>query len=289
MFTDSQMTTSPLSKSIAQTGDKIYQTNNYSIFSFIKGNREINEAKVKALVTEIRKNGLLLPIMVNEKMQIIDGQHRFSACKILGAPVTYFIRNKASIEMAANINVAGSNWSLHDWINKYAEDGNEDYIYLRDWVKKCQLYNVPARSAVMLAQNSTTTACYYVYSDGVLRRKDRSSKNGVKKIYRVGDAVTLGKWQAGDRQLAEKLLTQLVMFSEFPFYRKNTFVSAFIRVSRIKEFDMEGLYKQAVKRPGQFKNQAGVNEFMEMFEKTYNYGRAQKNKVAVVNNPQLIK
>lgn len=283
------MTTSPSSKSIAQTGDKIYQTNNYAIFSFITGNREINEAKVKALVTEIRKNGLLLPILVNEKMQIIDGQHRFSACKILRAPVTYFIRNKANIEMAANMNVAGSNWSLHDWINKYAEDGNDDYIYLRNWIKKCRTHNVPARSAVMLAQNSTTTACYYMFSDGVVRRDGKSSKEGVKKIYRVGDAVTLGKWQAGDRQLAEKLLTQLVMFSEFPFYRKNSFASAFIRVSRIEEFDMQQLYRQATKRPNLFKNQTGVHGFMEMFEKTYNYGRAQKNKVAVINNPQLIK
>lgn len=290
MFTDSQMTTSLSSKSITQTGEKIYQTSDYSIFSLVLGNRDINQAKVKMLAMEISKNGLLLPILVNEKMNIIDGQHRFMACKMLGEPVSYFIRHNANIETAANVNVAGSNWSIHDWINKYAEDGNENYIYLRSWIEKCRSYGVSSKAALFLAQNSTTMANFYMYEDGVIRAYGGTTKFiKSKRLYRVGDSVILGRWQPGDKELAEKLLNELVMFTEFPFFKKSSFVVAFIRVSRIKEFDMTVLLSQARKHTKLFKNQAGVNAFIEMFEDVYNFGRNQKNRVAVRNNPQLIK
>lgn len=290
MFTNSQMTTSPSSKSIAQTGEKIYQTSDYSIFSLVLGNRDINQAKVKMLAMEIRKNGLLLPILVNQKMNIIDGQHRFMACKMLGQPVSYFIRHNANLETAANVNVAGSNWSMHDWINKHAEDGNENYIYLRSWINKCKSCGVSARAAVSLAQNTTTKQSYYMHEDGVIRVYTGSkSQCKSKRLYSVGDAVKLGRWQPGDKELAAELLTQLVMFQEFPFSKKSSFVHAFMRVSRIKEFDMMVLLKQAKKHPNIFKNQAGVNGFIGMFEDVYNFGRSQRNRVAVRNNPQLIK
>lgn len=290
MFTGSQTTTLQTSKGSAQTGEKIYQTIDYSIFSFVKGNRDVNQAKVRMLAVEIEKNGLLLPILVNQKMEIIDGQHRFIACKTLNKPVSYFIRRNANIETAANVNVAGSNWSIHDWINKYAEDGNEDYIYLRTWIHKCKSFGVSAKAAVFLAQNSTTANSFYMYEDGVIRSYGGTTKfHKSKRLYRVGDSVILGRWQPGNKELAEKLLRQLVMFAEFPFSKKSSFVVAFIRVSRIKEFDMAVLLSQARKHTKFFTNQAGVDGFISMFEEVYNYKRNQKNRVAVRNNPQLIK
>jgi len=88
-----------------QSGMKIYETMQYEIFSFVDGNRELNSGKVNQLTAEIKKNGLLMPIMVNNAYQIIDGQHRFHACKLAKVPVQYFVRANATVDTAANVNM----------------------------------------------------------------------------------------------------------------------------------------------------------------------------------------
>lgn len=54
---------------------KLYETKDYSKFKFLKGNRAIKEKR--SLIESIEKSGILVPIDVNEKFEIIDGQTRF--------------------------------------------------------------------------------------------------------------------------------------------------------------------------------------------------------------------
>lgn len=53
----------------------IYETYDYSLFNLIGGNRLINVLNYKKLMKSIDEKQLLIPILVNEKMEIIDGQH----------------------------------------------------------------------------------------------------------------------------------------------------------------------------------------------------------------------
>ena len=59
---------------------EIYKTTNYSIFSFLQGNRSVS--KKNSLVKSIQKIDLTMykPILVDSEFRIIDGQHRFFAC-----------------------------------------------------------------------------------------------------------------------------------------------------------------------------------------------------------------
>jgi len=58
----------------------VFQTDNYKNFSFIPGNRPLNELKIKKIIGEIESgNDVLMyyPIQVKvqgEKMMILDGQ-----------------------------------------------------------------------------------------------------------------------------------------------------------------------------------------------------------------------
>ena len=62
--------------------NKVYQTNDLTICKEIGGNRVPNPQHVKRLCSSIKENGMLCnPILVNEKMQVIDGQHRLLASK----------------------------------------------------------------------------------------------------------------------------------------------------------------------------------------------------------------
>jgi len=277
--------------SYLETRNRIYETNEFDQFRFIEGNRDIDQNKVNKLAGEIKQHGLIMPIMVNSKLEVIDGQHRLSACKKIGIPVQYFVRNNATIETAANANMAGSNWSQIDWIKKHAADGNQDYADLLAWIRLCKSHGLKEGSAIHLAQNTATNTNYAMFDDGVVRQAKAYSNNrsGIKKLYIMGSDLRLGMWRFGDRDVAKKLLHNVLMFQDFKFYNKNSFVVAIIRVSRINEFDASLLQKQALKRIKHFTHQSSSDDFLRMFEDVYNYGRAQKNRLAIVNNPELKK
>ena len=54
---------------------KIYTTKDYSIFGYILGNRDIVQNHVLNLAKLIKEIDLEVPIIVNEKMEVCDGQH----------------------------------------------------------------------------------------------------------------------------------------------------------------------------------------------------------------------
>lgn len=270
-----------------QTGTKIYETMNYDIFSLVHGNRQVSTTKVNQLVGEIQRNGLLMPIMVNSAMEVIDGQHRLAACKVARVPVQYFVRSNATVETAANVNMAGSNWGHQDWINKYASDGNKDYIELQAWINECAVYGIRHTSAIYLAQNSAANITYFMYEDGQIRANHSKQQTKIKKIYTVGNAIRVGKWTFGDKATAKNLLNSVLLFRYCGFHYRPAFITAMIRVSRIKNFDAKKLHAQSIKYPEKFTDQRSSDAFLRMFEDVYNFGRAQKNRLAIVNNPQL--
>lgn len=66
-------------------------TKNYDMFEFITANRSINRSHVNKLKKSLSEYGFLSsqPITVSNDMKIIDGQHRFIACKEMGIPINY--------------------------------------------------------------------------------------------------------------------------------------------------------------------------------------------------------
>ena len=126
---------------------KIYKTDNYDEFIFIKGNRDIKKSNVNKLKKKIQKNGydVGIPITVleiDEKLVIIDGQHRYIACKELGLPI-YFTYStiedmsvKEIVKKISDLNTNGCNWSTDDFIKKEIELGNENYKLLQQLCNK---------------------------------------------------------------------------------------------------------------------------------------------------------
>ncbi len=75
----------------------VMKSSDYEKFSILEQNRVVNDKHVNELVVSIQNSGQLTPIIINEKFEIIDGQHRFDACRILKIPVMYLISYKTSI------------------------------------------------------------------------------------------------------------------------------------------------------------------------------------------------
>lgn len=115
----------------------IKKTKNYDMFIFRADNRAtISQEHVKRLEKSIGSRNLLelKPIVVNSKMEIIDGQHRLLAAKQLGVDIFYQVDNALKGEDIIALNVAKS-WGLADYLNYYCQNNNMDYIQFREFIK----------------------------------------------------------------------------------------------------------------------------------------------------------
>ena len=58
--------------------DTVYYTTDLEMFKPMEHNRVKSKARIKEIAQSMEEEGLLkVPIIVNRKKQIIDGQHRF--------------------------------------------------------------------------------------------------------------------------------------------------------------------------------------------------------------------
>lgn len=111
-----------------QSEVSVYKTTDYKVFKRLKGNREINQLNLINLKESIKKNYYPTPIYVNEKFEVVDGQHRLSVLEELSLPVYYIILEGATIETVHTFNTQGLKWTLKDFAKSYAEAGREPYI-----------------------------------------------------------------------------------------------------------------------------------------------------------------
>lgn len=106
-------------------------TTTYGQFKLMKGNRAVDYNHVKRLKREMEANPDLLsanPILVNEHLYIIDGQHRRMAAQELGVPLYYMVRPGISLEETRHLNVTQKRWQLLDFAQSFADSGHQDYV-----------------------------------------------------------------------------------------------------------------------------------------------------------------
>ena len=113
--------------------NEVYETNDYNMFSLLKNNREVNKSHVKKLSKSMQKIRLITPIIINEKGQIIDGQHRFHAQKNLNLSIPYVVEEAYGEEEARILNLNTSNWKLHDWVRHYCNLNNNNYLMYKSF------------------------------------------------------------------------------------------------------------------------------------------------------------
>jgi hypothetical protein len=111
-------------------------TKSYDIFKKFPGNRSHTESVVFTLMESIKEHNLLSerPIMVNEQMEVIDGQHRLEAAKRLGIPIYYTINKKLKPHDIILLNTQ-HNWNLENYLQYWANEQVEDYVKLKNYVQ----------------------------------------------------------------------------------------------------------------------------------------------------------
>ena len=114
----------------------MYETNDYSIFKTLDGNRYINEKIVRKIMRSIQEGkDLRCPVTVNEFGEVIDGQHTLEARKRLKKPIYFYIVPNADLKSCIAINSSSSNWNLNDYMNSYSVNLDE-YKKLKEFCIK---------------------------------------------------------------------------------------------------------------------------------------------------------
>jgi len=133
------------------------KTKNYAKFKYIIGNRQMSTEHVARLRREIETRNLLevCPIIVNEKFQVIDGQHRIEAAKQLKIEIPYVVVQGMGIEHVVRLNNVQRRWGIRDYIELHVLNGNENYIQLKDFYTKHKIS--PSNAIVLTSFTSYRT------------------------------------------------------------------------------------------------------------------------------------
>lgn len=111
----------------------IQETKDYTIFKHLPGNRHKYIAHTQDLMQSLTDYPALRnarPILVNEYMQVVDGQHSLEACQRLEISVFYMMVPGLTINETRVLNALQKGWDLKDYAKSYASTGHKGYQML---------------------------------------------------------------------------------------------------------------------------------------------------------------
>lgn len=113
--------------------NEVFKTDDLDMFKFTKFNRNIlfTDEMLKQA-----KEGFISPIIVNEYMVVIDGQHRLEHAKKAGVPIEYIVKPGLTEHDIVRMNTTQRPWSLLNFIESYANQGSEQYVALLNLINK---------------------------------------------------------------------------------------------------------------------------------------------------------
>ena len=239
-----------------QSGKKvgeIFETKDYSIFTFRDDNRIINENHVKKLANRMKEVGWLSSSVVtlNGSGEVIDGQHRVKAAMSVKCPIRYKVTRGAGSEEMTSMNTLQRNWSPFDHLHKFVVRGNQNYITFQNFVNDFSEFKYT--EIAMFLNNCQSSI-------------DR-------------DIFESGKYVTRDVNKARLWATQLRSLKPYfdKYYNKAIFVRAMVKIMSNKpEFKFEEFEHKLKLRPGMLVPSGTVDQYVEMVEKIYNYRSREK-------------
>lgn len=230
---------------------KIYWTEDYSLFNYLHGNRDISETKINKLIKDVQ-NGLNLfqycPILVNSEYRIIDGQHRFFACRKLKHKIYYTIVPNFSLAQIAKLNNNQNRWKISDFLNCYIDAGKNShhYVALKTFIEKYKI-------TVSLGAN-------------LLMVGSASSGGRNLEMFREGD------FEVKHLDEATKLMKKASEYSDYTdIYHSREFLCALQRLLSSNKFSHKKMLVKLQKNNLRIEKRANQKEYLTHLEELFNF------------------
>jgi len=234
---------------------QIFYTTDYGIFKELLGNRDIDENHVKHLIKSMKEEYLEIPIQVNQKMEVIDGQHRLAACKELGFPIYYTIVKGAGLEQTQRQNALSKKWSMIDVLDSYCKRGFYDYIKIKSYMTDYGL--TLHQSLMVLNLNQVGGASNNIFRLGNFKVRDlNKSKAIVKDLNKLGKIVPI---------------TDVIIFRSF-----------LNLLTKCEEFETDVFINKMQYQSQRFKKQRDIKMQLEIIEDIYNYRNRSKVNLRII-------
>jgi hypothetical protein len=224
--------------------NQVYKTNDYSKFKSKDGNRNLNELHLKRLTESVKQNDLLHanPILINENYEVIDGQHRFNVCTILGKPIYYVMVKGLGLSEIQILNANAKNWKLEDYIDGYCSMGMQEYCYLKALITKSNLGITPLLS--MFTHYNGTSCDDLKNGQLILNFKNR----GLIILEWIKDWVKF--YQGGDRR---------------------SFIYALIHLYNVKGYSHEKMMQKIKYQSTKLVDCTNTKTYLALLEEIYNF------------------
>ena len=240
-------------KNLQMNTIQVYTTNDYSQFKFINGNRDVNQLHLTRLKESIKKNNLITIIIVNEKFEIIDGQHRFLICQELRLPINYIIVNNYGLNEVQILNANTKNWQTADYVNGYCDLGYIDYIIYRDFVAE---YGFSNQVAILLLSGEH-------YSDSNKISPSSKFKDGLFKVKDLNNA----------KRMADKIM---MIEPYYKGYLRRSFIIAMFGMFNNDNFEFTEFLTKLKQQPTTLQDCTNATQYKSLIEEIYNYRRREK-------------
>lgn len=236
----------------------VQETTEYDKFQKLMANRDISRNHLNSLKAAIQQHPEILrvqPILVNEHLFIIDGQHRFQAAMELGLPIVYTVVNGIGIEVARQMNILQRRWGPHDFAKSYAMSGNKHY---RAYLQAVDDYEGLNHSTILLALHGT----------------------GVAEGGHLTSAFRHGEFETGDITMARHNLDRLLEIKDLVNVRMtNPLAYALLQIFEVPGFKYDRLIQKLKVAPKEMLHSStNKREYLRMIEDIYNYDMG-KNRV----------
>lgn len=255
------MQTAPMTNksSQAQTEvNKVYKTFDLSIFKTIEGNRVPNLMHVKRLSDSIRVYGMKMnPILVNDQMQVIDGQHRLMAAKETESFVYYIIANGYRLDDVHALNLNQKNWTKRDFMEGYANMGISDYKMIKAFYDKNDDFGL--NDCIALCSNNSVNS--------------GTTNNGQKPFEN-------GQWKCKDLDIAQDWANKIRMIKTYySGYNRSGFVGTMANLLKHELFDFNEFMHKLRIQPTALVDCANRDQYKTLIEDIYNY--KSRNKISL--------
>jgi len=233
-----------------QKAQQVHQTTDYSKFKNIGRNRTKNLSHINRLKQSMSENYLFTVILVNEKFEIIDGQHRFDVIQELKLPLYYVIQEGYSLNEVHILNQNAKNWTNEDYLEGYCDLGYDDYMKFKLFKKTYKI--TVSNSLSLLCTSGDTSNVAQLFKEGKLKINNYNlSCANIEKI------LSLSKYYEG--------------------VRRRTFINAMLKLFKNKDFSFDVFENKLKRQPSALVDCVNVEKTIELIEKIYN--NRNRNKV----------
>jgi len=232
--------------------NQVYKTNDYNMFKFIEGNREVNLLHVERLKKSIRTKYIPVPIIINEHNEIIDGQHRFTALQDLNIHVCYIVEKGLKLVDVHRLNTNSANWGPNEYMKSYCDLGLKEYIEYQEFKNKYGLCHSDTQA--LLTGNTVGGGQSNAFNDGHF------------KITHLKQAT----------ETAKKICAASAFYDG---YAKQAFVKSMQICFANRDYNHDDFLRRFKNQSYKLLGRTTYIDVLPVLEEIYNYKRPQLDKV----------